>query len=137
MAVLVLNRHNVGKTTYLSGDSRGVSLASGSATTMLSFRTPKRNCALEYDVRIENIIGKAGDQFTIKTTLNGQVLMKETFLSGTDGEQITIPKTKNVYAGNSLVELEILFTASAGGPPALVGNATVYGMCLDEGTPLF
>ena len=137
MAVLVLDRHNVGKTTYLSGISRSVSLATGSATDVLKFRTPKRNCAIQYDINIDNQLGKAGDLYTISWILNGQTQHKTAFKTINDGEQITIPVNKSIYASNSLVEVEILFTKSASGPPAVNCNATVYGMCLDEGTPLF
>ena len=137
MAVLVLDRHNVGKTTYLSGISRSVSLATGSATDVLKFRTPKRNCAIQYDINVDNQLGKAGDMYTISWILNGQTQHKTAFKTINDGEQITIPVNKSIYASNSLVEVEILFTKSASGPPAVNCNATVYGMCLDEGTPLF
>jgi len=137
MAVLVLDRHNVGKTTYLSAISRSVSLATGTVTTVLSFRTPRRKSAIQYDVNIDNQLGKAGDTYTFEWLMDGQTQHKSAFKTINDSEQITIPPNKSIYAGNSLVELKILFTKSASGPPAVNCNATVYGMCLDEGTPLF
>jgi len=137
MAVTVLDRYNAGKTTYLSAQSRSVSLASGVATTILEFRTPKRPCAIQLDINIDNQLGKAGDLFTLTWTLDGQTQHKSAFLTINAGEQIIIPPNKSIYSGNSLVKFAMVFTKSLSGPPATNVNATVYGMCLDERTPLF
>lgn len=137
MTVKVLDRYNVGSTTFLSGESTSVSLATGSATTILEFRTPKRVSAIQYDVNIDNTLGVAGDLFTFKWITNGKTQHKSTFALINAKEQITIPTNKSIYKGNSLVKLEITYTKSASGAPASSCNATVYGMCLDEGMTLF
>jgi len=136
MVALVLERYNQGKDTYLSAESTGVELVSGNATDVLKFRTPNRNCILKFILMIDGQLTTAGDLFVINWKRNDQSMQKYSWKTITTAEIITPITFTGVYPSNTLLELEVQWTAG-GLVPAIVCNGTAYGQVLREGTNLY
>jgi hypothetical protein len=115
--------------TYLSANSGDVTLATGVATELLNFRSPNAVSYMSFEIFIPSMLLVAGDRFVIKWFEDAETTQKYDFLQVTTGGRegnmpITINKT---IEANTPVIVEIQYTKSGAGAPAVTGCVNVSG----------
>ena len=116
--------------TYLYANSGDVILATGVATELLNFRTPNDTCELRFEIFIPSALTVAGDRFVIKYYQNAVTAEKFDFLQDGTGSIIRPIIINKVLDKNTPFIVEVQYTKSASGPPAVTGSCNVSGRVL-------
>lgn len=118
--------------TYLFANSGDVTLASGVATELLNFRSPNEASKMTFEIFIPPQLMINTETIVIKWYQDAQNVQKfsykQTTAGGREGNQpITINK---IIEPNTPVIVEVQYTKSGSGAPAITGCCNMYGRVL-------
>jgi hypothetical protein len=115
--------------TYLYANSGDVSLATGVATNLLDFRSPNGVSYMCFEMFIPPQLMVAGDIIVIKWYQDNQNVQKFGYKQvSTGGVEGSVPiAIKKTVEPNTPVKVEIQYTKSGTGAPAITGSCNMSG----------
>jgi hypothetical protein len=118
--------------TYLYANSGDVSLATGVATELLNFRSPNEASRMTFEIFVPPQLMINTETIVIKWYQDNETVQKYSYKQTTaGGREGNMPITINkIIEPNTPVIVEIQYTKSATGAPAITGCCNMYGHVL-------
>lgn len=115
--------------TYLFANSGDVSLATGVATELLNFRSPNAVSTMSFEIFIPSELMIATETIVIKWYQDANTVQKYSYKQTTaGGREGNMPIIINkVIEANTPVIVEVQYTKSATGAPAITGCCNMSG----------
>ena len=115
--------------TYLFANSGDVSLATGVATELLNFRSPNAVSYMSFEIFIPSELMVATETIVIKWYQDANTVQKYSYKQTTaGGREGNMPIIINkVVEANTPVIVEVKFTKSGAGAPAITGCCNMSG----------